>query len=160
MAAEQHLPSILDERLAEIDRRLKSIQSGLEPASGADSEPPAAGPRALRPAPDPPPLGPPEAPERTGPPEPGELAGQLHELVDIHERLLGATRHLLGSYAAVAPSTQTTVRLSVGPLSGTEALEDFQRRLSELPGVGAVWLREFEGDDRAVVDVQLAGPTS
>jgi hypothetical protein len=163
MGAEQHHPSILDERLAEIDRRLKSIQSGLEPASAADSQPPATGPRPprpLRPAPDPPPLGPPEAPERTGPPEPGELVGQLHELVDIHERLLGATRHLLGTYAAVAPSTQTTVRLSVGPLSSTEALEDFQRRLSELPGVGAVSLREFEGDDRAVVDVQLARPTS
>jgi hypothetical protein len=39
MAAEQHHPSILDERLAEIDRRLKSIQSGLKPASAADSEP-------------------------------------------------------------------------------------------------------------------------
>jgi hypothetical protein len=163
MAAEQHHPSVLDERLAEIDRRLKSIQSGLEPESAADSEPAGTGPRpprSLRPAPDPPPLAASEPSEWTGPPEPGELVGQLHDLVDIHERLLSATRDLLGAYTAVPPITQATVRLSVGPLSGTDALEDFQRRLSELPGVGNVSLREFEGEDRAVVDVHLVGPTS
>ncbi|MFZ0042874.1 MAG: hypothetical protein WAK93_16300, partial [Solirubrobacteraceae bacterium] len=108
---------------------------------------------------------------------PSELVAQLQELIDFHQRLLTSTAELLEAYAdALAhgpelpephplpgrpqPSRPTTISLATGPLHSTDALRDFRRRLEELPGVREVVVREFEGDDRAVVDVHLSGSTS
>jgi hypothetical protein len=107
--------STLDARLAEIDRRLRTIQSGLVPppdtaAGGA----PASSPTSV------PPLMPPPAPmhdftaarlghsgtESAEPRSRGEdlaevatLIGELRELTAAHERLLSSSRDLLSTMA-------------------------------------------------------------
>ena len=50
--------------------------------------------------------------------------------------------------------------VSAGPFASTEALRRFEESLAALPGVRQVVLREYVGDDRAVVDVHLLGPIS
>jgi hypothetical protein len=175
-------PSVLDERLAEIDRRLRAIQSGLEPEE-APPEPPRIIPTDLRASArqaD-------AAPPADVAPAPGpalELVAGLRDLLDFHQRLLTSTAELLETYAdalsqapaapqappATPPPTAlhpqqavselTEVSLSAGPLSSTEALRDFERALSELAQVRNVAVREFEGENRVVVDLHLARPTS
>ncbi len=100
MAAEQPQPSVLDEQLAEIDRRLEAIQAGLEPAPGP----------------------------------PAELVDKLHELIDVHQRLLNSTRELMVSYA--------------GPVKRAPAMPE--------PGAPA----ELEGKNRSLPDMHQLGPTS
>jgi hypothetical protein len=158
-------PSILDARLAEIDRRLRTIQSGLGP--GADPPPAESPPRGAPPATGPPApvalhAAPPPVPDRS------ELIAELRELTEAHERLLAATRELLATYTAapsrpaaarppVAPSGQISV--SAGPFASTEALRAFERALVRLPEVREVAVRGYEGEDRAIVDVHLFEPT-
>jgi hypothetical protein len=134
--------SNLDAHLAEIDHRLRTIQSGLAPAveSPAPQSPSAA------------PVVPPEAapvPQRVSDVPLGrealELVAQLRALVDAQERLLASTR--------------SSVNVSVGPFAGTEALRRFEESLRALPEVRDVVVREFEGSDRAIIDVLLAEPT-
>ena len=81
--------SLLDERLAEIDERLRSLQSGLEPVGDAPTdtvptEPPLPAPTPLRSSP------PPDAavPDSQPPPASERIISQLRELGDAHERLL------------------------------------------------------------------------
>jgi len=134
--------SILDARLAEIDRRLRTIQSGLAPATQAEAEPR-----------DPEPVVPPEAapvPKRLSDASAAaDLIAQLRTLVEAHERLLAR---------ATAPPEQT-VGVSAGPFANTEALRRFEQSLWALPDVRAVTVREYEGADRVIVDVHLAPPT-
>jgi hypothetical protein len=146
--------SILDARLAEIDRRLRTIQSGLAPAVEAAA--------AQRPSPAP--VVVPEAapvPKRLSdaPPdrEAGELVAQLRALVDAHERLLASARERLDGRALAA--AESWVSVSAGPFSHTEALRRFEGSLRALPEVREVVVREFEGEHRAIVDVHLAEPT-
>jgi hypothetical protein len=51
------------------------------------------------------------------------------------------------------------VSVSAGPFAGTDALRRFERSLQALPEVHRAVVREYEGADRAIVDVQLTGPT-
>jgi hypothetical protein len=146
--------SILDARLAEIDRRLRAIQNGLAPATH---------PRAAEPR-DPEPVVPPEAapvPKRlTEAPtdsEAASLIAQLRTLLDAHERLLASAEDLLAIRARAGPAQ--TVGVSAGPFASTEALRRFEQSLRALPEVHAVTVREYEGADRVVVDVHLAPPT-
>jgi hypothetical protein len=140
-------PSALDARLAEIDRRLRTIQSGLAPGRDAqrpttrrhgDSEPP------QRPA--------------DGPAE------VLRTLIRDHERLLATARELLASFEAAGgapvrpPEPDLPISVSAGPFHSTDALRRFERALTALPEVRAVSVREYAGDDRAVVDVHLFAP--
>ncbi len=153
--------SILDARLAEIDRRLHSIQSGLgeeeAPAeSGSRIEVPGDGPGGSRPA--------------------AEMISRLRELTTAQEGVLASMRELLGAVervviaepaarpgtpaatpAAGAPAASAAAPLSVsaGPFASTEALRSFQAALEALPEVRAVELRGFEGGDRAILDVHL-----
>jgi hypothetical protein len=144
--------SILDARLAEIDRRLRTIQSGLAPAAEAA----AAQRRAQAP------VVPPEAapvPKRLTA-DAGEVAGlvaQLTALVQAHERLLASAREVAERRepAAAGPS----LSVSAGPFASTEALRRFERALQTLPEVRSAVVREYEGADRAIVDVHLAQPT-
>ncbi|MGH2891968.1 MAG: hypothetical protein ACRDPM_01685 [Solirubrobacteraceae bacterium] len=141
--------SILDARLAEIDRRLRTIQSGLEPAAqAAQAERPAHAP-----------VVPPEAapiPKRlTG--DAGavdDLVARLTSLVKAHERLLTSARELTDRRQPAA-----SVSVSAGPFSSTEALRRFERALQALPEVRSAIVREYEGADRAIVDVHLSEPT-
>ncbi len=151
--------SILDERLAEIDRRLRAIQSGLEPAAEAAVA-------ELRPRAS---VIPPEAapiPKRVADLPPGargdgardgaelaELVRQLADLVAAHERLLSAARELTEAGEPADPGPSLSV--SAGPFAGTAALRRFQEALLTLPEVRRVAVREYEGADRAIVDVHL-----
>jgi hypothetical protein len=125
--------STLDAHLAEIDRRLRTIQSGLAPTEPVPVVPPEAAPVPQRLSDAP--------PERQA----LELVAELRALVDAHERLLASTR--------------SSVSVSVGPFAGTEALRHFEGSLRALPEVRDVAVREFEGSDRAIIDVLLAEPT-
>jgi hypothetical protein len=178
-------PSILDARLAEIDRRLRMIQSGLEPVPDLDPgppgdpsvapptrpsvappvRPPVASPGLL----EPPPLraAPPPALPLTSPGPAGDveseiagLAARLHELTAVQERLLAATQDLLGEHADVLSRVAPTIGVSAGPFTETQALQDFQRALADLPQVRDVAIREYAGSERAVLDVHLWSPIS
>lgn len=167
-------PSILDARLAEIDRRLRTIQSGLSPADAPVT------------------LGDASHPDPAGRPAPGSsleeelrraeaLVRELRQLTAVHERLLSSSRELLSTFAGAlarrpephAPAGAGTASpsgssapggmpLSVvaGPFSDTAAVRRFEQALAELPQVRDVAVREYAGGDRVVVDVHLSGPTS
>ena len=165
-------PSILDARLAEIDRRLRTIQSGLQPAGAPAAVPPA-----------PPVQAPPAPPIQTGtpiPPDPvsaptplravaapapaltpaeeaDRLITRLRGLVSEHERLLGETREML---TAADGAGVAAVALSAGPFTETAQLKGFAQAVMGLPGVREVVVREYAGGDRAVIDVHLTQPIS
>ena len=144
--------SILDARLAEIDRRLRTIQSGLKPAAQA-----AQAEREARA-----PVVPPEAapvPKRLTPDasEVAALVAQLTALVEAHERLLSRAREQADRREPAAPGPSLSV--SAGPFASTEALRRFERALQTLPEVRSAVVREYEGADRAIVDVHLSEPT-
>ncbi|HEY3773439.1 MAG TPA: hypothetical protein VGL69_10625 [Solirubrobacteraceae bacterium] len=148
-------PSILDARLAEIDRRLRTIQSDLAPVPDAESteEPVVDEPVAER---DPEPL------RLVEPAEPADSgrAAQLAELLEAHERLLELHRELLSQYAEVLErraDESATVAVTAGPFTTAGTVREFERALASLPGVSAVTVREYLGDDRVQVDVRLAG---
>ena len=152
--------SILDARLAEIDRRLRTIQSELattdDPPRSVDERSPA-----------------PAAATSPSPGLPGELAeagrlvAQLHELTAAHERLLTSSRELLAAFSDALANAQprpaepaAPIGVAVGPFADTAALRRFEESLSVLPEVRSVVVREYAGTDRVIVDVLLSGPTS
>ena len=153
--------SILDARLAEIDRRLHSIQSGL----GSDQPPTEMPPPLSVPGESPgapPPLPPADAHSAA------ELLIRLRELTAQQEGVLASMRQLLGTIqraAATSPGGPAgpgvsaapggPVSVSAGPFASTEALRVFRAALEALPGVHMVELRGFEGGDRAILEVHL-----
>jgi len=148
-------PSALDAHLAEIDRRLRTIQSGLEPAAHADPEPRAFPGPTLVPPPSPSPSpAPPPDPAATRDGEAGDLVAHLRDLVAGQERWLASARELLAAYDAASGP----VSVSAGPFAGIAALRRFESALAALPEVRRVTVREYVGDDRAVVDVHLSAP--
>jgi hypothetical protein len=164
--------SILDARLAEIDRRLESIQTGLTP------------PEEPAPAPPPPPAPPTALPLRVvvphhdavqpaaaGPVDREMVISELRALAAAHERLLESVHGLLAllepgaivieaanGNGARRPGPEFTV--SAGPFITPDALRDFERSLARMPDVREVEVRAYEGGNRAIVDVQLFEPTS
>jgi hypothetical protein len=182
--------SILDARLAEIDRRLRMIQSGLllteDPAppeaSGADRAPAASA--SVTPIRDAAPPAPPAGPVPSASPgredelaEAARLVAQLHEMAAAHERLLASSRELLTGFADALAGTRAPVgtpdpgpstpgqppppvSVTAGPFADTAALRRFERSLSALPEVRDVSVREFTGAGRVVVEVHLSAPTS
>jgi hypothetical protein len=168
-------PSILDAHLAEIDRRLRMIQSGLEPVRDDDPGPEAA-PTPDRSAP----LAAPDEPEMIAPtplrpsraPAPplsdpddrddeiAVLTARLAELTAAHERLLAATQDLLIEQADVLSRAAPALAVSAGPFTDAAALQAFRGSLSELPQVREVTIREYVGTEHAVLDVHLLPPIS
>jgi hypothetical protein len=178
--------SIFDARLAEIDRRLSRIQTGLADGRHSEAEPsgPGAG-QAAGPADDPvaglrprveDPVG--GLPPRVEVPEPGapvrppdgtqsseetaELIAGLRQLTELHERLLGSMRGLLMVYERTLAQlpVPSSVSVSAGPLASTQALRAFAETLERLPVVRDVEVRGYEGGDRVIVDVHLLDATS
>ncbi len=146
---------MLDARLAEIDRRLRTIQSGLEPAAVAARRP------------EPPVIEPPVvAPEAAPVPkrlaaedrQVGDLLVRLTALVEAQERLLASAQDLTDRREPTAGPP--TVSVSAGPFTGTEALRRFEQALQALPEVRSATVREYEGADRAIVDVHLFEPNT
>ncbi|MGI8712753.1 MAG: hypothetical protein ACR2NR_06120 [Solirubrobacteraceae bacterium] len=170
-------PSILDARLAEIDRRLRLIQSGLEPVPDHPDDARSAlePPDPLHPAPthpEPAPLrsGWEPSPLRSAPPpaesavtidaEVTALAARLRELTAVQERLVAATQDLLVEHTDVLSRAVTTLDVCAGPFADTGSLQEFQRALADLPQVRDVAVREYAGAQRAVLDVHLWPPIS
>ena len=166
--------SILDARLAEIDRRLRTIQTGLADDAGAAPGPATAlptkiavpepsggsGPAAVRPVA----LAPP-APEDVGPAhdesadeDPALVIAELRGLISDHARLLDAMGELLNSGERLLARAPAEVTVTAGPFSSLEAVRDFERALAMLPNVASVDVRGYEGEDRAIVDVHLSRP--
>ena len=147
----------LDERLAEIDERLRSLQSGLDAdddAPAAPSEPPAR-------APAPTPLRRVPAPDADADARADRLLTQLYELGDAHERLLELHRELLSQYAELLErhaGETATVPVVAGPFADAAGLRGFEQGLRELPEVSEVTVREFLDGDRVALEVRLAGP--
>jgi hypothetical protein len=160
--------SILDARLAEIDRRLRMIQTGLAPAVDAargQREVAPASPLPLMAVPDDQaPVIPPEAapvPKRLSADDRqiSDLVARLTALVEAQERLLASARELAERRDSAADAG-SLVSVSAGPFAGTEALRRFEHSLQALPEVRSATVREYEGADRAVVDVHLFEATS
>jgi hypothetical protein len=96
---------------------------------------------------------------------------QLATLTEIQARLVGALDGLIHQHdagAGTAPvelespagSAACEVTLSAGPFSAISELREFERALSELPGVRAVTVRGYEGSDRVIIDVGLERASS
>jgi hypothetical protein len=160
-------PSILDARLAEIDRRLRMIQSGLEPVREAPADPVAEPPPPISDPLQPPPLTPTPLIARrlapSSPPVPADardeeiavLTARLSELTSTHERLLATTQNLLIEQADVLARATPKVSVAAGPFTDTRALHAFQHAVSGLPQVREVAVREFVGSEGVILDVQL-----
>ena len=165
-------PSILDARLAEIDRRLRMIQSGLEPVRDdhdrlAAPEPPQldpletggrepVAPTPLRAARMALPLGQADS----GDEEVAVLTARLSELTTAHERLLATTQNLLVEQADMLARATPSVSVTAGPFTDMAALQEFRNALAELPQVREVTVREYVGSEGAVLDVHLRTPFS
>jgi hypothetical protein len=89
----------------------------------------------------------------------------------MHAKLVSAMRDLLDAYGwtlrqlPVDPDPQPAgepppVAMSVGPFTNTAAVRAFEHELLRLPGVRGVTLRGYEGENRAMFDVQLSGPNA
>lgn len=126
-------PSELDARLAEIDRRLRTIQTELAPddesglagvGPGPDPAPPAPPPTPAPPSPGPPSPGPGPGPPPTPDPAPpgpapdpsppvpspafGPPAEAIRDLIELHEGLLSSMRVLLSAYEAAIARLPTS----------------------------------------------------
>jgi hypothetical protein len=168
----------LDERLAEIDERLRSLQSGLDAGIDPSAEahpsaealvPPMPPPaHAQRPAfapvgesPTPTPLRQVPALDADAGARTDRLLTQLHELGDAHERLLELHRQLLSQYAELLErraGDAAAVPVVAGPFADASALRGFEHGLRGLPGVCEVTIREFLDGDRVALEVRLASP--
>jgi hypothetical protein len=138
--------------LTEIDRRLASIQAELAP-DRASPRPGRAGPLAeiLEPGPES------RARERSSrepSPEQAALARQVRSLAQEQAKLTVACEQLQARFDRLAPAPEE-FSVSAGPFEGTDSLRAFERALAELPGVAHVAIRAYEGDDRAILDVEL-----
>ncbi len=168
--------SILDARLAEIDRRLCTIQTGLADdvgtgtgtgtgtRTGTGAVPGAESGNGLPPriaVPEPGARPEPEAPDD----DTGQVIAALRGLVSDHARLLASMgevlacgERLLARAEAPTPADRSQVTVVAGPFSDLEAVRDFERTLGTLPNVASVQARGYEGGDRTVVNVHLSGP--
>lgn len=90
---------------------------------------------------------------------------------EMHAKLLSAMRDLLDAYGwtlqqlpvAAGPTRagdSAPVALSVGPFADTAAVRAFEAELIRIPGVSEVALRGYEGENRAMFDVQVSEPTA
>ena len=142
-------PSILDARLAEIDRRLRMIQSGLEPLPAPTS---LITRRMARPAP--------AVAVDARDKEVAVLTARLSELTAAHERLLATTQELMLEQADILARAAPAVSVAAGPFTDTPALQEFQRALTGLPQVREVTVREYVGSEGVILDVHLQSPIS
>ena len=171
--------SVLDERLAEIDSRLRSIQSGLvesepraEPSqriapvlpARVELPPLVEVPRPASVAAEPPAPAEPPASVAAAPPAPVAAAPPALEeptapaapdLPPWAAELTAQLRGLSQQLALLSGASAAELAVVAGPLANTGALREFERSLAALPGVRAVELRGFEGGDRAILDVDL-----
>jgi hypothetical protein len=95
-------------------------------------------------------------------------AAVIHDLIELHERLLTSMRVLLSAYEAAIAKLPTSgegsavqeFTVAAGPFASTESLRKFERTLAAIPDVREVAIRGYEGEDRAIVDVRFNEPRS
>jgi hypothetical protein len=95
-------------------------------------------------------------------------AGEIRDLLQLHERLLDSMRALVEAYESAltrlsSPGEGAAVReftVAAGPFASTESLRKFERTLAAIPDVREVAIRGYEGEDRAIVDVRFHEPRS
>jgi hypothetical protein len=109
------------------------------------------------------------AAEASPAPPAAELVEQVRALTRVQTDLLAASERLLEAFAGLirdapppglfAPTVpvapRSGVSVSAGPFPDTEALREFERALSELQPVHSVTVRAYEGEDRAILDIEL-----
>ena len=124
----------LHTQISEIDRRLREIQDELAPNGDA-----------------------------TATAEHTEMPPVVEHLAELHASLLSSMATLLAEFQETVAELQeplsTRISISAGPFTTIAAVHAFERDLARLPGVREVSLRGYEGDDRVVIDVQLAVST-
>jgi hypothetical protein len=86
-------------------------------------------------------------------------------VASIRELLAGYDRLLSGAGSTVPRPTRgrpdpADATLDAGPFASTEALHEFERAVSRLPGVREVVLRAYQGTDRALLEVRLDHPST
>jgi hypothetical protein len=153
----------LDAQLSEIDRRLREIQDSLAPnGNGVEAElAELAEPRKpVEPPPEMPDEPPPEMPDEPRP----EMPSAFERLTALQANLLSSMTDVLAEFqhtlAQMPQPASTNLTVSAGPFTTIAAVHAFERDLARLPGVREVSLRGFEGDDRVVIEVQLAVSTT
>jgi hypothetical protein len=139
-----------------MDRLLRDVQVGLVP--GREPAPALTVPESLSALHESPPV-------RTAPP--ATEAPPVQAISELSARLLACARELLAGYervlvppvaprrAAQPRPVSPEVTLSAAPFAGLEALHEFERAVSGLPGVREVVIRGYEGTDRAIIEVRL-----
>lgn len=124
----------LHAQISEIDRRLREIQDELAPNGDATL-----------------------AAEQT------QTLPVVERLTELQTSLLSSMTTLLAEFqhtvAELQEPVSTRLSVSAGPFTTIAAVHAFERDLARLPGVREVSLRGYEGDDRVVIDVQLAVTT-
>lgn len=155
MPDSSHEVQELDARLAELDDRLREIQAELAPESDDD-----AGGRGRS--------GPLADVLRNSPHDSqrlqDHLVQQIEDLTALHVSLLSAMSEMLGAFqrtvAQMPQPRSSELTVSAGPFSTVEAVHEFERRLAALPEVREAVVRGYEGEDRALIDVQLTPPSA
>jgi hypothetical protein len=129
--------------------------------------------------PEPQPAEPADARRQTQSPPAGQLVEQVRALTEVQTQLLAASERLLEAFAQLvhdapaAPQAQSaappglfaatarrSLSVSAGPFADTEALHEFERAVEQLERVHRVTVRAYEGNDRAILDVELEpGPS-
>ena len=91
---------------------------------------------------------------------PADMLPAVELLAALQTRLLSSMTTLLAEFQQTLAQMQelpgTRITVSAGPFTTIAAVHAFERDLARLPGVREVSLRGHEGDDRVVIDVQLA----
>ncbi|MGH2867557.1 MAG: hypothetical protein ACRDNK_08315, partial [Solirubrobacteraceae bacterium] len=87
------------------------------------------------------------APGPAAGPAPGPAAGPAP----------GAAAGRAGGGGAAGEDVRS-LTVAAGPFASTDAVREFKRALTALPGVSGVELRGYEGGNRAIVDVLLSLP--
>ena len=140
MTDSTHQATELDARLAEIDRRLQDLQGELAPDGAATETAPA------------------DSPAQAS----AHLDDQIAHLTALHTSLLASMTDVLGqlqgALGALRHTDGSELSISAGPFATLEEVHAFERELARLPSVREAYLRGYEGDDRAVIVVQLSRP--
>ena len=146
----------LDARLAEIDQRLREVQVELGPDRDSRVSRGRSGPLTdLL-----------ETTQRDHGAGHAYLVRQIEHLMDLHASLISSMSEMLSAFQRLLgrlpdrAADEPEVTVSAGPFTSTDAVRAFERALSTLPGVSNATLRGYEGEDRAVFDVQLSDSTT
>ncbi len=94
----------------------------------------------------------PEAPAPSGSAGVTVLAAMQEQQLELIRELIDVLR---ANMSSEPESPAVTLTVSAGPFATNEEVREFARELAGAPRVREVALRGYEGEDRALLDVQL-----